>query len=136
MYGLAERMIQTLEEIIRRFCAYCLELKDYYGFSHYFFTLISELILAYNTSIHASTGKNHESLEKGCNPKLSVDTLKKDLAYIHPTASSFKLMLDKLRNHGDQRMTDSFEYAKKSGIKVIKPHIQIRGLDTTFHLDL
>ncbi|MBW0513599.1 hypothetical protein O181_053314 [Austropuccinia psidii MF-1] len=30
-YGLAERMIQTLEDIIRRFCAYGLEFKDSYG---------------------------------------------------------------------------------------------------------
>ncbi|MBW0563636.1 hypothetical protein O181_103351 [Austropuccinia psidii MF-1] len=34
-------------------------------------------------------------LEKGWNPKLPVDTLKKDLVDIHPTASSFKLLLDK-----------------------------------------
>ncbi|MBW0563027.1 hypothetical protein O181_102742 [Austropuccinia psidii MF-1] len=27
--GLAERMIQTLEEMVRRFCAYGLELKDF-----------------------------------------------------------------------------------------------------------
>ncbi|MBW0503490.1 hypothetical protein O181_043205 [Austropuccinia psidii MF-1] len=31
--GLAERMIQTLEEIIRRFCAYGLEFKDSDGFT-------------------------------------------------------------------------------------------------------
>ncbi|MBW0508613.1 hypothetical protein O181_048328 [Austropuccinia psidii MF-1] len=29
--GLAESMIQTLEDIIRRFCAYVLEFKDSYG---------------------------------------------------------------------------------------------------------
>ncbi|MBW0536983.1 hypothetical protein O181_076698 [Austropuccinia psidii MF-1] len=32
--GLAERMIQTLDDILRRFCAYGLELKDCDGFSH------------------------------------------------------------------------------------------------------
>ncbi|MBW0574113.1 hypothetical protein O181_113828 [Austropuccinia psidii MF-1] len=32
--GLAERMIQTLEDMIRRFCAYGLELKDSDGFTH------------------------------------------------------------------------------------------------------
>ncbi|MBW0593327.1 hypothetical protein O181_133042 [Austropuccinia psidii MF-1] len=30
-YGLAERMIQSLEDMIRRFCAYGLEFKDSYG---------------------------------------------------------------------------------------------------------
>ncbi|MBW0529742.1 hypothetical protein O181_069457 [Austropuccinia psidii MF-1] len=106
-------MFQTLEDIIRIFCSYCLELKDYYGFTHYLCTLISALKLAYNTSIHASTGKNPAMLEKGCNPKLPVDTLKKDLVDIHPAASSFELFLDKVRHHGDQLMTDDFEYAKK-----------------------
>ncbi|MBW0560145.1 hypothetical protein O181_099860 [Austropuccinia psidii MF-1] len=54
--GLAERMIQTLEEIIRRFCAYGLEFKDSDGFTHDWCTLIPALELAYKTSIHASTG--------------------------------------------------------------------------------
>ncbi|MBW0578012.1 hypothetical protein O181_117727 [Austropuccinia psidii MF-1] len=33
--GLSERMIQTLEDMIRRFCAYGLEFKDSDGFTHY-----------------------------------------------------------------------------------------------------
>ncbi|MBW0471195.1 hypothetical protein O181_010910 [Austropuccinia psidii MF-1] len=32
--GLAERMIQTLEDMIRRFCAYELEFKGSDGFTH------------------------------------------------------------------------------------------------------
>ncbi|MBW0563329.1 hypothetical protein O181_103044 [Austropuccinia psidii MF-1] len=32
--GLAERMLQTLEDVVRRFCAYGLELKDCDGFTH------------------------------------------------------------------------------------------------------
>ncbi|MBW0550268.1 hypothetical protein O181_089983 [Austropuccinia psidii MF-1] len=47
--GLAERMIQTLEDMIRRFCAYGLEFKDSEGFTHDWCTLISALELAYNT---------------------------------------------------------------------------------------
>ncbi|MBW0575024.1 hypothetical protein O181_114739 [Austropuccinia psidii MF-1] len=38
--GLAERMIQTLEDMIRRFCAYGLEFKDSDGFTHDWCTLI------------------------------------------------------------------------------------------------
>ncbi|MBW0518341.1 hypothetical protein O181_058056 [Austropuccinia psidii MF-1] len=53
------------------------------------------LELAYKTSIHASTGKTLAMLENVWNPKLPVDTLNKDLFNIHPTASSFKLLLDK-----------------------------------------
>ncbi|MBW0461541.1 hypothetical protein O181_001256 [Austropuccinia psidii MF-1] len=41
--GLAETMIQTLEDMIRIFCAYSLELKDSDGFTHYCFTLIPAL---------------------------------------------------------------------------------------------
>ncbi|MBW0508607.1 hypothetical protein O181_048322 [Austropuccinia psidii MF-1] len=52
-------------------------------------------------------------LEKGWNPKLRVDTLKKDLVDIHPTASIFKLFLDKVRHHAKQKMNDAFEYAKQ-----------------------
>ncbi|MBW0527834.1 hypothetical protein O181_067549 [Austropuccinia psidii MF-1] len=52
-------------------------------------------------------------LEKGWNPKLPVDTLKKYLVDLHPNLSSLKLLLDKLRHHSNKRITDSFEYAKK-----------------------
>ncbi|MBW0503249.1 hypothetical protein O181_042964 [Austropuccinia psidii MF-1] len=58
--GLEERMIQTLEDMIRRFCAYGLEFKDYDGFTHYWFTLIPALELAYKTSIHSSTEKHQK----------------------------------------------------------------------------
>ncbi|MBW0488342.1 hypothetical protein O181_028057 [Austropuccinia psidii MF-1] len=33
-YGLAERMIQNLEDIVRRFCEYGVKLKDCVGFTH------------------------------------------------------------------------------------------------------
>ncbi|MBW0520104.1 hypothetical protein O181_059819 [Austropuccinia psidii MF-1] len=44
--GLAERMIQTLEDIVRRFCAYGLEFKDSDGFTHDWCTLLPALELA------------------------------------------------------------------------------------------
>ncbi|MBW0586780.1 hypothetical protein O181_126495 [Austropuccinia psidii MF-1] len=83
--GLAERMIQTFEDMITRFCAYGLELKNSDGFTHEWCTLIPTLELAYKTSIHASTGKTPSMFEKGWNPKLPVDTLNKYLVDIHPT---------------------------------------------------
>ncbi|MBW0514285.1 hypothetical protein O181_054000 [Austropuccinia psidii MF-1] len=43
--GLAERMIQTLEDMITRFCAYRLEFKDSDGFTHDWCTLIPALEL-------------------------------------------------------------------------------------------
>ncbi|MBW0533519.1 hypothetical protein O181_073234 [Austropuccinia psidii MF-1] len=111
--GLAERMIQTLEEMIRILCAYGLEFQDSDGFTHDWCTLIPALELAYKTSIHASTGKTPAMLEKGWNPKLPVDTLKKDLVDIHPAASRFNSLLDKVRKHENQSMNDAFGYAKQ-----------------------
>ncbi|MBW0524532.1 hypothetical protein O181_064247 [Austropuccinia psidii MF-1] len=92
--GLAKRIIQNLEDMIRRFCAYGLELKDSHGFTHYWCTLIPALELAYKTSIHSSTGQTSDMLEKGCNPRLPADTLRHDLIGIHHKSSRFKIMLD------------------------------------------
>ncbi|MBW0555327.1 hypothetical protein O181_095042 [Austropuccinia psidii MF-1] len=60
-------------------------------------------------------------LEKVCNTRLSYDTLKKDLVDIHPTSSSFKLMLDKTRHHENRCMKYSFKYAKGIWDKSHKP---------------
>ncbi|MBW0577350.1 hypothetical protein O181_117065, partial [Austropuccinia psidii MF-1] len=100
--GLAERMIQTLEDIIRRFCAYWLELNDSDGFTHDWCTLVPALELAYKTSVHSSTGQTPAMLEKGWNRRIPAGTLRKDLIEIHPTASSFKIMLDKVKHHAKQ----------------------------------
>ncbi|MBW0523028.1 hypothetical protein O181_062743 [Austropuccinia psidii MF-1] len=62
--GLAERIIQTLEDMNRRFCAYGLEFKDPDGFTHDWCTLIPELELEYKTSDHSSTGQTPAMLEK------------------------------------------------------------------------
>ncbi|MBW0558941.1 hypothetical protein O181_098656, partial [Austropuccinia psidii MF-1] len=99
--------------MIRRLCAYGLEFKDSNGFTHDWCTLIPALELAYKTSIHASTGKAPAMLEKGWNTKILVDTLKKDLVDINPTASRFKLFLDKVGHHEKQSMNDAFEYDKQ-----------------------
>ncbi|MBW0509897.1 hypothetical protein O181_049612 [Austropuccinia psidii MF-1] len=63
--GLAERIIQTLEDMIRRFCVYGLEFKDSEDFTHDWCTLIPALELAYKASIHYSTCKTPAMLEKG-----------------------------------------------------------------------
>ncbi|MBW0559480.1 hypothetical protein O181_099195 [Austropuccinia psidii MF-1] len=105
-------MIQTLEDTVRRLCAYGLEFKDCDGFSHDCGTLFPALQLAYKKSVHASTNQTPAILEKGWNPKLPQDTLRKDLIEIHLTATSFKGMLDKARKHAVRCMEDSFAYAK------------------------
>ncbi|MBW0552062.1 hypothetical protein O181_091777 [Austropuccinia psidii MF-1] len=111
--GLAERMIQTLEDMIRKFCAYGLEFKDSDGFTHDWCTLIHALELAYKTSVHSSTGQTPVMLEKGWNPRLPADALRKDFIDIHPTASIFKTILDKVKQHEKQSINDAFDYAKQ-----------------------
>ncbi|MBW0467946.1 hypothetical protein O181_007661 [Austropuccinia psidii MF-1] len=106
--------------MIRRFCTYGLELKDSDGFTHNWCTLILALELAYKTSIHASTGTTPAMLEDGWNPKLPVDTLKKELVDIHPTASSFKSLVDKMRNHAKKSMNNAFEYTDQKWDKIHK----------------
>ncbi|MBW0553875.1 hypothetical protein O181_093590 [Austropuccinia psidii MF-1] len=106
-------MIQTLEDMIRRFCAYGLGFKDSDGFNHDWCTLIPALRLACKMTVYSSTGQIPAMLEKGWNPRLPVDVLRNDLIDIHPRASTFKMMLDKVKHHAKQRMDDDFEYAKQ-----------------------
>ncbi|MBW0582064.1 hypothetical protein O181_121779 [Austropuccinia psidii MF-1] len=84
-------MIQTLEDVC---------------------TLLPALELEYKTSIHASTNQTPAILEKGWNPKLPQYLLRKDLVEIHPTAPSFKAILERARKHAVRCMKDSFAYAK------------------------
>ncbi|MBW0465932.1 hypothetical protein O181_005647 [Austropuccinia psidii MF-1] len=62
--GLAERMIQKLEYMIKWFFSYLLELKDSDGFTNDLFTLIPELKLGYKTPIQASMGEKTAIIEK------------------------------------------------------------------------
>ncbi|MBW0463350.1 hypothetical protein O181_003065 [Austropuccinia psidii MF-1] len=122
-------MIQTLEKMIRRLYGYGLELKDSDSFTHDRCTLIPALELAYNTSVHSSTGQTPAMLAKGCNPRLPEDTLRKDFIDIHSKTSSFKIMLDKVKHHAKQSMNDAFDYAKQKWEKSHKvPDFKVRDL--------
>ncbi|MBW0511047.1 hypothetical protein O181_050762 [Austropuccinia psidii MF-1] len=110
--GRAERIIQTLEEMIRTFCPYGLEVKYSDDFPCNLCTLIPALELSYKNSVQSSPGQTPAMLEKGWNARLPADTLRKDLIDIHPTASSFKIMLDKVKHHSKQSMNDAFDHAK------------------------
>ncbi|MBW0487474.1 hypothetical protein O181_027189 [Austropuccinia psidii MF-1] len=91
-HGLAERMIHTMEDIIRRFHAYGMEYKDHEGYTHDWVTLLPEVQLAYNTSQSSNTGKSPLVAETGWNPLFLVDHLKKNLLILHPTAKDFNDM--------------------------------------------
>ncbi|MBW0483204.1 hypothetical protein O181_022919 [Austropuccinia psidii MF-1] len=75
--GLVERMFQTLEDMIKRFCAYGLEFKDLQDFTYGWETLIPELELEHKKSVHCPTGQNLYMLEKGRNTRPVANTLRK-----------------------------------------------------------
>ncbi|MBW0511760.1 hypothetical protein O181_051475 [Austropuccinia psidii MF-1] len=83
-------MIQTFEDMVRRFCATGIGIQN----------------------IHSSTDQTPAIIEKGWNPKLPQDSLRKDLVEINPTAGSFKGMLEKAIKHAIRCMEDSFACAK------------------------
>ncbi|MBW0510657.1 hypothetical protein O181_050372 [Austropuccinia psidii MF-1] len=111
-YVLEERMIPTLEDIITRFCAYVLESKYSDGFTQYWCTLIPALEPAYKTSMNSLIGKTPEILEKGWNPRLPHENIKKDLVDIHLTDSGFNIMLDKARYNANRCIQYSFKFSK------------------------
>ncbi|MBW0480099.1 hypothetical protein O181_019814 [Austropuccinia psidii MF-1] len=78
-----------MEDIIRRLCAYGMEYKDHQGYTHDWVTLLPAVKLAYNASQNSTTGKSPSLVEKGWNPLLPVDYLKKNLLTIHPAAKNF-----------------------------------------------
>ena len=110
--GLAERMIQTLEDMVRRFCAYGLEFKDNDGYTHDWVTLLPILELAYCTTIHSTTGKAPAILEKGWLPNLPRDFLKQGEVNIHPTANAYAKMYDQARKYAEQCIADATAYNK------------------------
>ncbi|MBW0495751.1 hypothetical protein O181_035466 [Austropuccinia psidii MF-1] len=92
---LAGRMIQTMEDIIRRLCAYGMEYKDHGAYTHGYVALLLAVQLDYNTSQHSNTGKYPSLVEKGWNLLLPIDHMKKNLLTMHPTAKDFHDMWKK-----------------------------------------
>ncbi|MBW0551963.1 hypothetical protein O181_091678 [Austropuccinia psidii MF-1] len=90
--GLAERMIQTMEEILRRFSA---------------------VQLAYNTSYHSTTGKSPSLVKKVWNCLLPVDHLKRNLLTIHPIAQDFHYMWKKACDTASKCIAEAKEHNKQ-----------------------
>ncbi|MBW0510305.1 hypothetical protein O181_050020 [Austropuccinia psidii MF-1] len=111
--GLAERMIQPMEDILRRFCAYGMEYKDHEGYTHDWVTLLPAVQLVYNTSKHSTTGKYPSLVEKGWNPLFPVDHLTKNLLTIHPTAKDFHDMWKRACGTAARCIAEAKEYSKQ-----------------------
>ncbi|MBW0468015.1 hypothetical protein O181_007730 [Austropuccinia psidii MF-1] len=103
-------MIHTIENIIRRFCAYGMEYKDHEGYTHDWVTLPPAVPLAYKTSQHSTTGKSPSLVEKGWNPLLPVDHLKKNLLTIHPTTKDFHDMWKRAFDTASKCIAEAKEY--------------------------
>jgi hypothetical protein len=111
--GLAERMIQTLEEMIRRFCYFGLEFKNKDGYTHDWVSLLPALEVAYNSSKHSTTKEAPYFLERGWIPRLLKDNINNKLPNVHPTASDFNSMLDITHAHANRFVQEEVEYNKQ-----------------------
>ncbi|MBW0483113.1 hypothetical protein O181_022828 [Austropuccinia psidii MF-1] len=114
-------MIQTTEEILRRLCAYCMEYKDHGDYTHDLVTLLPAVKLAFITIQHSTTGRTPSLVEKGWNPLLPVDHLKKNLLTMHPTAKDFHDMWKKACDTAAKCIDKAKVYNKK---RWDKSHIQ------------
>ncbi|MBW0519649.1 hypothetical protein O181_059364 [Austropuccinia psidii MF-1] len=106
-------MIQTIEDILRRFCAYGMEYHDHDGYTHDWVSLLPAVQLAYDTSQHSTTGKTPALVEKGCNPLLPVHHLKKNLLTIHPTAKDFHDMWNRACETASKCIAEEKYYNKQ-----------------------
>ncbi|MBW0507420.1 hypothetical protein O181_047135 [Austropuccinia psidii MF-1] len=123
--GLAERMIQTMEDILKRFCAYGMEYRDHEGYTHDWVTLLSAVKLAYNNSQHSTTGKSPSLVEKGWNPLFPVDHLKENLLTIHPIAKNFHDMWKKACDTAAKCIAEEKAYSKQRGeIQHMEPYFK------------
>lgn len=113
--GLTERMIQTLEDMLRRYCAFGIEYKDSEGFVHDWVSLLPALEFAYNSSTHSTTQRIPFELERGYTPRLPQVLINKDMATlkIHPGAQRLANMIQLARAHAKECIQKAFEYSKE-----------------------
>jgi hypothetical protein len=110
--GLAERMIQTLEDMLRRFCAFGLDYKTTDGYTHDWVSLLPALEIAYNSSKNSSAKEVPYILERGWETRMPKDTMNAHLPHVHPTALDFKKILDAANAHAAECVQQAAEYSK------------------------
>ncbi|KAI7956963.1 hypothetical protein MJO28_004058 [Puccinia striiformis f. sp. tritici] len=120
--GLAERMIQTLEDMICRYCAFGIQFKDGEGYTHDWVSLLPALEYAYNSSVHSSTGMTPFELEKGWIPHMPKDLLLSKAVTLHPSAARFQLMMSSAENHAIKCVQEAVAYNKERWDKSHRGH--------------
>ncbi|MBW0462789.1 hypothetical protein O181_002504 [Austropuccinia psidii MF-1] len=104
-----------MEDILGKFFAYGMEYKDCKGYTHDWVTHLPAFQLAYNTSQHSTTGETPSLVEKGWNPLLPADHLKKNLLTIHPTAKYFHEMWKRACDTASKCIAEAKEYNEQRG---------------------
>ncbi|MBW0555152.1 hypothetical protein O181_094867 [Austropuccinia psidii MF-1] len=82
--GPAERMIQTMEDILRGFGEYSMEYKDHEGDTHDWVTFLPAVQLAYNTSQNSTTGKLPSLVKKRVEPSIACGSLEEESSNYSP----------------------------------------------------
>ncbi|MBW0461639.1 hypothetical protein O181_001354 [Austropuccinia psidii MF-1] len=83
--GPAQRMIKSIQDIIRRPFAPSIEYKELEGYLHNWVTNFPDMQLAYNTLETSTTGKSPFQIEKGCKHFLPVAHSDKNYSTSHLT---------------------------------------------------
>jgi len=120
--GLAERMIQTLEDMIRRYCAFGMTFKDKDNFSHDWVTLLPALEFAFNSSKHSTTNKSPFELERGWTPWFPRDILMSKTINLHPNSENFHKMMTKAERFAAECVKEAVNYNKTRWDKTHKEH--------------
>ncbi|MBW0482360.1 hypothetical protein O181_022075 [Austropuccinia psidii MF-1] len=121
-------MIQTMEDIIRRFCAYGMEYKDHEGYTYDWGTLLSAIQLAYNTIQNFTTGEN--SVEVRLTEELSWKYPVFPVSLVKPYHKAGKAKLpSRNKSHTPQDIVE-VEYSPGPVKKIIKSRkIRLNGKD-------
>ncbi|MBW0529884.1 hypothetical protein O181_069599 [Austropuccinia psidii MF-1] len=127
-----------MEDIIRRLCAYGMDYKDHEGYTHDWVGLLPAVQLAYKESQHSTTGKSPSLVEKGWNPLLPVNHLKKNLLTLHQTASNFHDMWKSTCDTAAKCIAETNKYHKQRWDKsYMEPDLeegdQVRGTTLNFN---
>jgi putative transposase len=122
MDGLAERMIQTLEDMLWRYCSFGTKFKDGEGYTRNWLSLLPSLEFTYNSSVHLTTGKTPFDLEKGWIPYMPRDAVLSRTVSLHPTAESFRTMMRNSEEKALDCKREAVEYNKERWDKSHREH--------------
>jgi hypothetical protein len=111
--GLAERAIQTVEDMLRRYIAFGLDYEDSSGFRHDWVSLLPALEMAYNSTVQSSSQRTPFELERGYTPNLPRLMPLTATSVVDRRAQAFTEMIDAARTHAQDCVDAAFEAAKK-----------------------